>query len=91
MLRVEKVSKINKRDTPYIRQVRVQANVKCVTIENYERADFVVWKGIKLENHVSDYDNLSEIKDAYIDDIIMNLNGYLPEIRVNDFDLFERG
>ena len=67
----------------------LQANIKCVTIENYERADFVVWKGIKLENHVSDYDNLSEIKDAYIDDIIMNLNGYLPEIRVNDFDLFD--
>ena len=32
---------------------------------------------------------MSEIKDAYIDDITMNLNGYLPEIRVNDFDLFD--
>ena len=26
----------------------LQANIKCNTIENYEQADFVVWKGIKL-------------------------------------------
>ena len=41
----------------------MQANVKCQTIENYERADYVIWNGIKLESHANSvFPKLSEVK-----------------------------
>ena len=49
----------------------LQANIKCVTIDNYEEVGVVYRKGIKLEDHDSELDfYLSDIKHVYRDTII---------------------
>ena len=69
----------------------VQANIKCNTIENYEAADFVISNGVKLINYPhSDYELLSDVRYTYVMSILELLEQYLPEIRINDFDLLDQ-
>ena len=70
--------------------MKLQANVKCETIERYEEADFVIWNGVKLQTYDSDFEKLSDVKNPYIETIQQLLNDYLPQIRVSDFDMFDQ-
>ena len=75
----------------------MQTNTKCQTLENYEQAEYVIWKGIKLESYPlrppllqPEFEPLSEIKEAYVNLIVDLLQDYFPDIRINDFDLLDQ-
>ena len=72
----------------------MQANVKCMTLENYEAAEYVIWKGIKLEslhyNGNFQFPLLSELKEGYVNLIIELLQDYFPDLKINDFDILDQ-
>ena len=69
----------------------VVRNIKCNTVDAYEAAGFVIWRGTKLVNYVeSEYELLSDVRYTYVESILDLLEQYLPEIRINDFDLLDQ-
>ena len=75
----------------------MQTNTKCKTLENYEQAEYVIWKGIKLESYPirppllrTEFEDLSEVKEPYVNLILDLMKDYFPDIRINDFDLLDQ-
>ena len=66
-------------------------NIKCNTVDAYEAAGFVIWRGTKLVNYVeSEYELLSDVQYPYVEMVLYLLESYLPEIRLTDFDLLDQ-
>ena len=67
----------------------------CETIQGYEQSRVVTWRqenGLSLQlvnKNCGAFDKLSEIKDGYIDTILDQLNDYIPEIQLMDFDILD--
>ena len=70
--------------------------VPCLTLEQYEQSQNVVWKGVQLEDvwvrgicGYDDFQKLSEIYNEYLDKIDFFLQQYMPEIKIMDFILLD--
>ena len=65
----------------------------CDTIDNYEKAKFILWKNIQLGTEFSGIDKLSDIQRGYLNNIKEELDDIFPEEKdgekQNDAEVFD--
>ena len=76
-----------------LRQLASGGGYECKTIEEYEKAKYVVWKGIRLEDSIDEMGKLSTLQAPYIQSIRENIEKHFPETKngcsQRDIDVFD--
>ena len=64
-----------------LRQLASGGGYECKTIEEYEKAKYVIWKGIRLEDSIDDMGKLSSLQGPYLQSIRENIEKQFPETK----------